>query len=674
MPRKKPLTKSTTQAPSGALVSYTTNAKKHLSPDEWGLISNDLWQGINGTLSERATLEQNLQDWTDLYEMRVTQNNWPWENASNVFIPVIPAQLDTAVAYIIGKVFVPRFYIVTGNTPDAAKTAHDVERYYNAELVRQRGTTTWYEQYLRWLHLAFRDGTAIMAVKWRKTKKRRKAVSFEPATDEDGVPVIDMNTGRPKMQRKVQDVEEMEYNDVELKPVMLKDFVFIPAEAPSVDDAVAVAEAHWLYESELMAMVEAAKDPNSSLRFSAEEVEKALYYDQYGTSEVTSDRQGTYDKTAGDQVQPGIAQGAQTSKFFANRGPMKVWEIHSRQYDMDQDGEVEENIFWLHELSQRMLGWMPEESVEPGRPYYTFCPYPRPDSPLGFALPERLAGIQAETNAMWNGRNNLFDLILSPPILYNVNEDVEDNEQQWGPAQRWPVTSITDSIKFFEVPAVPLEHFQNEQLLHSYTNELTGVSQPIMGGQSSGRRTATEMKQMAASTTTRNDLIAMRLRIVCRAILNRVHHLKLQYLDNDPDFADQATGEKFTLPREVLAKDYQLDISGSADPVDVATRRQENLALFELLMQVPFIAQDQVKQYNLVKLITDSFNLPGAIELIGTEEDAEKRQQEAEQQQQQMMAAQKIGMMLGGGKPPGGGQQPHHGKPHQGGVPPMAPK
>jgi hypothetical protein len=316
---------------------------------------------------------------------------------------------------------------------------------------------------------------------------------------------------------------------------------------------------------------------------------------------------------------------------------------------MDGDGVPEENIFWLHELSQRMLGWMPYQYITPNRPFFSVTPYPRPDSPLGFSLCERLSGIQAETNAMWNGRNNLFDLILSPPMLILDGENLDDDEQDWGPAKRWPVSTL-ESVKFLEVPAVPLEHFQNEQLLHSYTNELTGISQPIMGGASTGRKTATETKQQTAATTTRNDLIALRLRVQCRAIFNFIHQLNLQYLDNDPDFVDQ--GQKYTLPREVLAQDYQLDISGSSDPIDSATRRQEYLALFQELMMVPFIAQDQVKQYNLVKLMVDSFDLSDAQALIGTEEDAEQRQQAQMQAQKQQQAAQAIGTMLGGGKPP----------------------
>jgi len=624
----KKLDSTTTNAPQDAPISYTSG-NVTLDRNDWHMLSNDLYQSINASLSERNALEQNLKDWTDLYEMRVDQTDWPWVDASNVFIPVIPAQLDTAVAYITGKVFVPRFYIVTGNTPDATNTAHDVERYYNAELVRQRGHTTWYDQYMAWLHLAFRDGTSIMEVLWRKTLTKRKVVTFVPE-ENDGVPVIDMSTGKPKMTRKIDEVETVDYDDCELQPLLLKDFLLIPAEATSIEQAVGVARALWLYESDLMAMCKSSKNPDGIL--DPYWVEHALSYVPLGTSDIASDRQGSEDKQIGAQLVPGLAQGAQTSKYFANRGPIKVWRIHTRQYDLNLDGAVEENIFYLHELSQMMLGFTDYEYIVPSRPFFAFSPYPRPDRFYGYSMCERLAPIQAEVNAMYNARNNLIDLMLSPPLLYQQGDNLDDQEQQWGPGVRWQVTDTQKSVKWMEFPQVPLASFQNETLLNSYVDKLTGASAPAMGAQSSGRRTATETKTQMASTTTRNDTVALRLRIVCRAIFNFVHKLKLQYISDDPQFS--AEGNKYTLPREVLAKDYQLDIAGSSDPLDVSSRRQENMGLFQLLMGIPFIQQDQLKSYNVVRMMLESFNRPDVAQMIGTEDEAKQRQQQMQMQGQ----------------------------------------
>jgi hypothetical protein len=655
---KTPLTSSVSHAPK-AEVAYT-NQNKKISENDWSSLSLDLYQSINASLGERQALEDNLKDWNDLYEMRVDPTDWPWANASNVFIPLIPAQLDTAVAYIAGKVFVPRFYIVTGNTPDAATTAHDVERYYNAELVRQRGATTWYNNYITWLRMAFRDGTAVMEVLWKKKVSKRSIVTFEDVKDDTGVPIIDMQTGRAKSERKITQVEVVDYDDVELQPVLLRDFLLFPDEAASIEEAVGVARALWLYEDQLMEMVRDGV-------LDGDEVERALSYVPTGTNDFASDRQGIYDRTMGDQIVVGLGQGAQHSRFYKNRGPIKVWRIHSRQYDMNGDGVPEENIYYLHELSQRMLGFDDYEYVVDVRPYFSFCPYPRAGRFYGYSLVERLAPIQAEINSMYNARNNLIDLMLNPPLLYGAGEEMDDKEQQWGPGVKWEV-SDPSKIKWMEFPQVPLASFQNEALLNSYVDKLTGVSAPIMGAQSSGRRSAAETKIQAASTGTRNDEIALELRAVCRAILNFTHKLKLQYINDDPEFT---VGEdKFVLPREVLGKDYQLDIAGSSDPLDMNSRRQENLGLFQLLMQVPWIGQDPVKSFNAVRMVLEAFNRPDTTALIGTDQEAAQRaQQQAAQAQAMQQHQQQLDMIAAqnGQKP----QQPQQGKGQSAPKPPM---
>lgn len=628
MPRRTKLDETTTSAPDNAQIEYTSGHKS-ISPGDWTNLSNDLYQSLNACLGTRGALEQNLKDWNDLYEMRVDQTNWPWVGASNVFIPLIPSQLDTAVAYISGKVFVPRFYVVAGNTPDAQEVAHKVENYYNAELTRQRGPTTWYDTYLTWLHLGFRDGTSILEVMWRRTTKKKKVVTFEPEMDGD-TPVIDMKTGRTKTNRRITEVEVVEYDDVDIKPVLLRDFLLIPDEAESIEAAVGVMRALWLYESDCAAMV---KDGV----LEADEVELALSYVPTGTSDFASDRQGNYDRTMGDQLVLGQGQGSQVSKFFANRGPIKVWRIHSRQYDMNGDGVPEENIFYLHELSQRLLGWTDYKYISPFRPYFSFSPMARPYRFYGFSMCERLAPIQTELNGMYNSRNNLIDLMLNPPLLYENGEELDDQSQTWGPGARWCVSRVgtNPAVSFMQFPQVPLASFQNEQLLNTYVDKLTGVGAPAMGAQGPGRRTATETKMQMSSTTTRNDLVAMRLRTVCRAVFNFIHQLKLQYTQDDPEYMQ--AGQILTLPRELLAKDYRLDIAGSADPLDSDTRRNQDLALFQLLMQVPYIQGDQVKQFQAVKMIVESWNKPNSEELIGTQEQATQRQQQAQQMQQMQM-------------------------------------
>ncbi|MGH7745933.1 MAG: hypothetical protein ACREQ5_14315, partial [Candidatus Dormibacteria bacterium] len=352
----------TTISPGNAPVSLSTG-RVSIDENDWADLSNDLYQMMNAALSERQTFDQNLNEWNDLYEMRQDQVDWPWVNSSSLVIPIIPAQLDAIVAYIFGKVFVPRFVMVSGNTPEAQLKASKVERYYNAELVRPRGTTTWYDRFMTFSHLAFRDGYSVMEVMWHKTTQKRHIVKNQPQVDEDGIPVLDMDTGETKTVKTTETVEIISYDDVDLQPVLAKDFVIIPAFSESVEAAVSVARALYMYEDQLQAMYKSRSNPDGVL--SKKMVELALSYVPTGTNDYTTDRQGYYDRTMGDQMAGGIGQGFQASRFWKNRGPLKIWRIHSRAYDMDGDGIPEENIFWWHELSQQMLGWAPYSYLTP---------------------------------------------------------------------------------------------------------------------------------------------------------------------------------------------------------------------------------------------------------------------------------------------------------------------
>jgi hypothetical protein len=148
--------------------------------------------------------------------------------------------------------------------------------------------------------------------------------------------------------------------------------------------------------------------------------------------------------------------------------------------------------------------------------------------------------------------------------------------------------------------------------------------------------------------------------------LNFIHALKLQYLPDDPSYSSEGT--IYTLPREVLAKDYQLDIAGSSDPLDSMERRRDNMGLGQMLLGVPWIAQDQGKSYNVVRMMLESFNRPDVTQLIGTEQEAQQRgQQQAQAAQKQQEFQQQLQMMQAMH-----GENPTGAKP-SGGKPPSAP-
>lgn len=651
--RPMPFTTTTIQ-PQSQGVSYAST-RRELSLSQRKGLSNDLAMGQDASISARKNLELNLQDWLDLVEMRVDSTmNEPWADASNVFAPIVPSQLDTAQAYIVARTLVPRFYIVSGNTEQAQEQAYLVERFYNADFKRQRGVGTWYDKHVSWLYLGLRDGTGIMEALWRRTKTKRK-IRYKAPKVQDGVPVLDPTKSEPTpLFETVEDtVEETVYDDVDLQPVKLKDFGVSPATARTIEDAVRVWRVEWLYESDFKRM-----QRGETATFYQDAIDTCLAYNADGAaSDVASDPQGSADKTAGGQIQPGANQGTHTSEFFKNRGPFKVFRIHSREFDMDGDGEAEENIFYYYEKTREMLGWMPYDYLTQDRPFFAFSPYPREESFAGYSLVERLAMLQGEYNKIFNDRNNAVDIKVNPPLFVPVGTELHDGEQQWAPGVRWEgeKDGKPEPINVADIPIASQQ--QSAEIMH-LVEMVTGQGQPQLGTASSGRRTATENRQQAAATGTRNDLVAIRFRIACRALINFVHRLKLQYIEDDIKFNDQETVLK--LPRATLAMDFNIDVSGATDPIDAVSRLNQDMGIYQLAIANPIVQGDPLKLYAWLRKICEAAGYTDMNTLIGT---AQQITQQIQQAQAQAAAA---------GGAPGGQSPPHGGPPGQGSPPPGA--
>lgn len=660
MAKKPDLPTSSTLFPREPILKIATGAPA-LDAEEWTALSTDVYQTIRASIDARATLEANLRTWLALVESDIDNQdaeNGRWEDCANLLVPIVPSQLNAMVSYLALQVFTNRFIIVTGNTPEAAKTAPQVERYFNAELMRQRGETTWYNDLLTTLQLGLRDGTCVLESVWeRKVSKRLTPVfdqEFEtnPETGEE-TPKFD-GDGNPVTKRRMVEQTVVEYDDVKTTPKQLKDFGLIPATAKSVESAVGAWTTEWLMESDLRAMCKDAEN-NESFHFSWEDCEKALSYVSSGDDEHSGDPQGSYNKTAGSQIEVGLAQGSLTSTFFKNRGPIKVYRLHTRQFDLNHDDVVEENVIWLHEASMRMLGWCPYEYVVPERPFHVWCPFPRPGQAFGYSLVEWLAPLAAEISAIHNQRRDAIDLHISPPFIEKPSADLQNKDMSWGPNAKW-LSEDPDAIKVLQMPPMPPDAMQEEMNLLMYVGQITGQDSPALGTQSSGRRSATETRQRQAAESTRSGLAAMRFRHFCRRWINFVWRLKLQYLEDNPSFQDG--DQKYTVPREVLARDYRIDISGASDPVDAGARRQETMALFGLLSKIPNVIGKPTRLHRLLQMLCDSFDIVDADSIIGSEQDAQQEEQAAQQQAQMAQAGGAQPARAPGGGPPKPGGAP----------------
>lgn len=638
-PADKPIPSNTetyTFQPDHANIRLSNGkSKRRLSRDEWGSLSNDLDTGITAAISARGTFEDNLEEWQDAYDLIMPENDDPQFDGSNIRLPYSATQLESLKAYIAGTVLVPRMYIVTGRTPAAVEVSNEVERFYNSELTKMRADgSSYFQRYANVVHMALRDGTAVIEVLWNRTRKRTYIETEVPVLSKDGQQKFDKD-GNPVYKTETSEVDIFPKDFAECTAVPIKNFLLLPAESETIEDAAAAARAIWPYEDELNAMVRAGI-------LDKDEVERALSYVSNGVTEVAADRQGYYDKDTSRQVDVGLGQGTPTSKFFKNRGPIKVWRIHSKQYDMNGDGQAEENIFYYHEIGQRMLGWMPYDYPVMQRPFFSYTPFPRPDEFLGYSLIERLARVQSEMDLQHNTRGNLIIKKLNAPLAIATGMKAQLKAGAWYQNEVIEVDfqGGRPAMAVVEIPDIPVASFEDESLLMHYGDAYTALNQPQVGGQSSGKRSATEMRQQNTASGTRMALICNQLRITLAQVINFIHILNKTYMRTDPKFVDQTADgtQAATLSLDKLSQDLEIGIAGATDPIDSMTRRNETMAFVEKMMAFPLMQQDVSHQWYLARLLCEAFGRVDTTQIIGTVDQAMQAQkaqmQMAEQKQQ----------------------------------------
>jgi hypothetical protein len=614
----------------------------------WSSLSQALYVTFDQALSARERRDLKLDAWNNAYEMRVGKRNWPWPSASNVATTIIPTQVDTTLANIVLGVYaIQRFYVVNGNTEEAAQTQHDVEQFLNAELFRPRLGRSWLMQHVEALFASLRDGNGITEILYRKEYADQRIAIVQRVQDPDtGMDIINPETGQPVIHTSVEEHRVPVYDDVDLQTVELRDFGVIPAWQTDVDKAAGVWRRSYMDSNELRAMVKSDTNPDGPLRKDA--VEYAISFIASGESEISRGRQGYSTYTIAGDIDVGMGESTANMELKQHTGPLDIVRIHTNAFF---DGK--EYVFWLHPNSETCLGWERYQYWHGQRPFSVKTPFPRVKRFYGLSLIERLLPSVVEVQGNKNRRNDLLDQRTLPPMYELDGAKLITKNNAWGPDARWKLPQ-PDAVGVIPLPS-GMEHLlagkEEEQLLREDIEEFTGNSAPMLGAPASGRPTAKGIQAAVARASVRHNFIAMHVRDCDMRTLNQIVQLKIQY-GPDTSVVDTNVGgapKRLIVPKDVLAQDYTFTIAGSGGPLDKATRTQEMQSLYALLMNNPLIQGNTVRVWGVTRMLLEEYNRADILALIGTRDEAEQ-QAKATQMMQQM----------GLGGQPGGGQ---NGKP-----------
>jgi hypothetical protein len=590
---------------------------------DWDQLAESLMIQVDISLGNRESFDSQLDANNALYEMRAqdTGNDLPTPGAPNIVVPFIATAVDEFSSRIAGTAILPRPFIVRGNDPDSARTAHSVEQFYNGEWTRNE----WEEQCRTAIHLGARDGTSVMAVNWelRTVKRLVKANTPDPISG--------------KTVKQDQMVTMIKYDAPKWEPVEVRDFVLFPDYAKSVDDAASVMRKRYMTEPELWAMVK-----NGVLN--EDMVERALSYTSPGQGDLTFDRQGYSPYTINNRINVVDVSIAPPGGMKMNRGPLQIWQIHTSLYDLDGDGVTEENIFWVHDHSRLMLGYAPYQYWG-DRPYFPYAPFPRPNRFYGFGIPERLQALQAEADYQHIGRLEALDFILNPTYLVGTGARMAPEEQRVDKGMMIKVQNTQTDLKLLDPPQISQNSIQEEQLLEQYAKSVVGAPQvggnpPQSGGSTGGggRQSARAAQSMAAVQGLQTNMIIARTRLWMLKMFKFSHNLYRQYGQDQLSSVDSTGSDgvkRVKIPREILSQDYTLAIAGMGGPLDKESRKEDNQVLYQMLMANPLVQGKLDRVYAITQDLLETYDKPEVTRFIGTMDEANQQMQQQAQAQQQ---------------------------------------
>lgn len=649
-------------------VSVTNQPKSKVELQEeklgknWTALSKALYTMFDQGLSARKTLDDDLIRWNNAYEMRVAPRNWPWPRASNVTTTIIPTEIDTTLANIVLAVYaIQRFYVVNGNSEQAATTQHDVEQFLNAELFRQRRGQSWLMQHVEAVFASLRDGNGVTEILYRKEYAKMRIAIVERLQDPDtGIDVIDPSTGRPIIQTRSEEQVVPIYDDVDLQTVELRDFGIIPAWQTDIDKAAAVWRRSYLDSNELHAMCKSKDNPDGPL--SRQAVDYAISMTARGESELKYSRQGYSTYTIAGEINPALEESTAMPELLQHTGPLDVIRLHSNAFFNGK-----EYVYWLHPLSETCLGWERYQYWHGQRPFSLKRPFPRVRRFYGLSLAGRLLPSVIEIQGNKNRRNDFLDQRTLPPSYELDGAKLITKNNSWGPDARWKLPQ-PDAVGIIPLPS-GIEHLlagqQEEELLRADIQRFTGNSSPMAGIPQSGRPTKAGIQAAVANAGVRHNFSAMYVRDADTRTVNQIVQLKIQY-GPDVSVVDTNVGgapKRFVVPKEVLAQDYTFTIAGAGGPLDKATRTQEMQSLYALLMNNPLIQGNTVRVWGVTRMLLEEYSRADILALIGTRDEAEAQQKATAMMQQLGIGAQP------GAQEGGQGGQPAHG----GGAPPPQP-
>lgn len=540
--------------------------------------------------SSVSGLHKELPKWHRLYDARRPPvKKYPWPGASNYSVPLIMSTVDSLHARVVKAVFeVDPLWVAKAYTAGSHDIAKKAEWYLD----------TWADamglaQVLDMV--AFNmlvEGVGILKLDWVK-ETRRVPVA----------PTAEMGTNTSQ--------EVVEYEGPRGYSVPLADFVMIPADAPTLDDAVYVGHRVYLTEQTL-------RQRQASGLYS--NVDALLERGPGGSIKQTNSSK-EFGNVHGITVDTSLVQPTKfVSKEYPETNQYELFELYG-PYVFDEEVGPEPALFTLSEEHSILLRIEPYPYQYGRAPYVDFNIYKRPNFFWGRSVPDMLESAQSELEALHNMRGDSLSMQIAPPILQRQGGVWDPTKHPFRPGQ---VIPVSDNSELFQLGLrdIPSSVFSHERDIMDFSERITGMSDVFMGRVGSPYQTATATTAARSEGLVRLDVSITRFQESMKRVAWILWWMLFQFRpmvdtfhvdELDADYtitkAEMAPGTNGLMPFEFLPQGTQSDASKEA-------RRQQ--LIFLLNTMYPALQQNYPDGIQaLLGEMLDAFDVKNKSEILG---------------------------------------------------------
>lgn len=443
-----------------------------LDADQRLRIEQDLDRLYKDAIETRGDLDQLLAHWNDMAEGIAQPKDFPWQDSSNLFVPITEIHLNNLHAQARQTMLKADqlCYVKQVGFKGSADSAAKAEKFLNYKIAQEIPLVDRLNQ-LTWA--TFRDGTGIAQIQWvNKKEKIAKIVDFQNAqefvatfqdaeeagmTEKQYARVLDkLNGGKPVA--LVIEKNEIIYRGPSVTAVQLSDFIMAPMTSVRTDTARLVGKRFEMMESDLMMAEE---------QWGWGEMERVLRRSQTGLQDLST--------TLKDAIEGIYRKQTEHGAYVLADG------IH--RIDLDGDGIAEKYLFVFHPETKALMDYRYYPYVHGRDCFVPVRAKKRPNRFLGRGICQMLDDLNSEINTQHNQRID-SRTITTVPSFKALNSakgalgfDPTRPQTRFKPGGIMWLNSMGDVEQFKLAQTDMGETLQEESTLFSLADQLTGSSQ-----------------------------------------------------------------------------------------------------------------------------------------------------------------------------------------------------